>query len=83
MEQHILNICGAKPLTCFRSGQGKGQEGSDQDQPLAFRVCIDAKYSDKFMDPELWDDGIVIKLWRFKPKGTIGPNVNPNLENDK
>ena len=50
-----------KPVTCFYI------KSNDEDS-VAFRICIDAKIGDKFIDPDIWVNGIVIRPWKFKPK---------------
>ena len=61
IEDFITDICGAQPITCF-------PVKSRDTESTAFRVCIDAKVSDKFLDADMWVSGIIIRPWKFKPK---------------
>lgn len=77
VEQFVTNICGSKPITCFQSGQGSQVDGNvSRMKTRAFRICINAQYADKFLNPDLWDNGIVIRKWRFKPKVSPADNAN-------
>ena len=76
----IEQSCGKGVLTCFKINTGSSQRRSDSNvtasapaaiqrvTSTAFRVCIDAKISDSFLNPDTWPDGIVIRPWKFKPK---------------
>ena len=71
----VSHICGAQPINCFlvNTNNANSANASDEnietnDHPIAFRVCIDDKYSAKLLDPMTWHNGIVIKPWKFKPK---------------
>lgn len=71
IENFIETSCGAKPITCFQV------KSRDDEKSSAFRVCIDDSISDKFLDPSLWANGIIIKQWTFKPKETANaPGVS-------
>jgi len=48
-------------------------EGVD-DNPKAFRVCIDDKYTQHFVNQNAWMNGIVVKPWKFKPKDDLAGN---------
>jgi hypothetical protein len=61
ISEFIEQSCGVKPVSCF-------PVKSRDTESLAFRVCIDENIRDKFLDPELWPNGIVIRPWSFKPK---------------
>jgi hypothetical protein len=61
VSEFIEQSCGVKPVSCF-------QVKTRDNDSLAFRVCIDSQIADKFLNPEIWASGIVIKPWRFKPK---------------
>ena len=37
---------------------------------VAMRVCIYASDRDKFLNPNRWPAGVVIKPWKFKTKTT-------------
>jgi hypothetical protein len=69
LSDFIKNTCDLKPVSCFKVK-------SNNAESAAFRVCIDSKTRDKFLDPDNWADGIVIRPWKFKPKG-------PNNINDR
>lgn len=80
VAQFVTDICGVKPITCFRVGQSKPVDDSNLGKSLAFRICINAEYNDKFLNPDVWYNGIVIRKWRFKPKtASEGPDKSiPN-----
>ena len=63
----VTELCGVNPINCFVVAK-KTTDNDNKDTPIAFRICIDAQYSDKFLDPMAWANGIVIKPWKFKPK---------------
>jgi DNA-directed RNA polymerase subunit M/transcription elongation factor TFIIS len=74
IENFIETSCGVKPVTCF-------QVKSRDEQSSAFRVCIDCSISEKFLDPSLWANRIIIKPWTFKPKESAhasAPEVRDN-----
>ena len=72
LEESIEQICGAKPITCF-------QIKSSREDSTAFRVCIDDSAKDKFLDEEMWSNGIVIRPWRFKPKDVVARTAGPTV----
>ena len=63
LEEFITDICGAQPITCFAVK-------SRDTESIAFRVCINAKVSERFLDADMWESGIIIRPWQFKPKTT-------------
>lgn len=82
VSSFVVNICGAPPISCF--AVGKGSTDTDQpDQPLAFRICIDAQYCTQFLDPDIWPNGISIRDWKFKPRpAVVSNNGNTNKHGD-
>ena len=64
----VADICGAQPINCFLVNTNNANNANaldvnnvNNDHPIAFRVCIDDKYSVKLLDPMTWHNGIVIK----------------------
>ena len=37
-------------------------------------MCINASVCEPFLDPNIWDDGIVIRIWKFKAKSAVAVN---------
>lgn len=80
VSQFIAELCGANPLSVFKIGALESREIND-DKPKAFRVCIDNQFSSKFLNPQAWASGIVVKKWTFKSKKQEANNVNTNPNN--
>ena len=76
IESYIEHICLVKPVSCFKLG-------SRSDESSSFRVCVDAKTIDKFLNPENWADGIVIRPWKFKPKNEREVAQNSSTTNNE
>jgi len=70
VSSYIEDVCGAPPISCFDISSKKHTNGDNEDNnsSKSFRVCIDKANTEKFIDPMSWANGIVIKLWKFKPK---------------
>ena len=67
LSEFIEKACGVKPLSCFKI------KSNDTDSS-SFRVCINASVCEQFLDPNIWDDGIVIRIWKFKAKSAAAVN---------
>ena len=53
IENFIDYECGVKPISCFKINLKDSES-------IAFRVCIDASVADAFLNPDIWESGIVI-----------------------
>ena len=71
LEEFVEEVCGEKPLSCFKVTSSVSSSST-------YRVCIDSTLRDKFLNPELWYSGIVIRPWKFKPK-----DAKQSAENNK
>lgn len=67
VTEFITELCGASPISVFKVGASDAADGTTT-KPLIFRVCIDEKHSNKFLNPQSWASGIVINRWKFKVK---------------
>ena len=66
-----------KVINCFEAVNKWGKSNS-------FRVCITSDYSDRFLDPELWPTGVIVRDWVFKDKSrstAIRETDNPTTHN--
>ncbi len=75
----VTNICAAAPISCSEIGI-KPSDPDQLDSLLAFRAWIDDQLCAKFLDWDIWVNGIDIKEWKFKPKPPIVVN-NENSDN--
>lgn len=80
VSNFIKELCGVEPISVFRVGVSD-TEGAASNKPLMFRVCIEESVSSKFLIPQAWANGIVIKKWKFKPKQTDSNKTNANSDN--
>ena len=60
----FLHRIGVDVHTCFLAKSWMKGDG------VAMRVCIYASDRDKFLNPNRWPAGVVIKPWKFKTKTT-------------
>jgi hypothetical protein len=83
VSKFVSELCNADPISVFKvKPSGDSGENStdisddhvskDDDKPSTFRICIDRQFINKFMDPQAWYSGIVVKPWKFKPKQVPG-----------
>ena len=42
-----------------------------------FRICIDSKNEEAFLDPLLWPDSVVVRNWIFNPKSSSPRVIAP------
>lgn len=56
---------GINVLSCF---DVNFRDINKRDQYKAFRVCIDRKCNDLFLNEDIWPAGITVKEWVFKPR---------------
>ena len=76
VSKFVHELCGASPISCFLiNNKNSDESNSDTSQSIGFRICIDAEYSDNFLDPMAWANGIVIRPWKFKAKPSA-PQAN-------
>ena len=66
-----------KAINCFEAANKWGNSKS-------FRVCITSDFSDRFLDPELWPTGVIVRDWVFKDKSRSAATYetdNPSTHN--
>lgn len=76
LVDYLHNGLQIQTITCYETNTGQEDRTT-----RAYRVCIDAKDTEKFLDPNNWADGIVIREWRFKPHPDPRRENNPNSGN--
>jgi uncharacterized OsmC-like protein len=66
----FIERLGVNVITCSVSKTRLRRNETHEDDAVkarrAFRVCIDAEYTDRLLDPLAWPDSVVISEWYFK-----------------
>ena len=68
LGQFVENVLQVGVISCFETNLNQPQR-----RTRSFRLCVNARDNASLLNPDHWDDSIVIKAWRFATNTNGGP----------
>ena len=75
--QRVLRENSIDAISVFKIKPRDEPKLSDPPQVCGFRICINSKNEEAFLDPLLWPDGVVVRNWIFNPKSSSPKVIAP------